>query len=148
VTYDIWFLFKQFMSLSINGRILVVLGYILVMLLIILIVAPHSDLAKKPVHAKGTRRKNGKLYKVYRGVGYLLNKFTNSGREYQVDYERRAERNEQAYRPQLHIRTIVNWLRRRVNQSGKEPQSLSLRSVCESYSNHPGSPQRPSVPDS
>jgi hypothetical protein len=122
VNYDIWFLFKQFMSLSISGRVLVVLGYILVMLLITLMVAPHSDLAKKPVHTKGTRCKNSKLYKVHRGVGYLLDKSANSGREYQVDYERRAERNEQAYRPQWHIRTIVNKLFRRVNQSGKEPE--------------------------
>jgi hypothetical protein len=121
MNYNIWFLFEQFRSLSISDRVLVVLGYILVMLLITLMVAPHSDLAKKPVHTKGTGCKNGKLYKVYRGVGHLLNKSANSGREYKVDYERRAERNEQTYRPQWHIHTIVGKLKRIVNHSGTEP---------------------------
>lgn len=121
MNYDIWFLFKQFMSLSISDRMMTILGYILVMLLITLMAVPHSDLAEKPVHTRSTRRKNGKLYKAHVWLSYLLDKSANSRREYQVDYERRAERNEQAYRPQWHILTIVNKLRRRVNQSGKEP---------------------------
>jgi hypothetical protein len=59
-----------------------------------LMAVSRLDLAEKCVHTKGTRRKNGKLYKVSEEVGHLLDKSANSRRDYQVDYERRAERDE------------------------------------------------------
>jgi hypothetical protein len=138
---DIWFLFKQFWGFSIADKIIAVAGFVLIILLIILwevVKAERHDTkrlstatpyliiksAEKHIHTTSTYSNNGNLRKHHsRGVirCYLLETFRNSLRKHHVYYETDNNGDSPTHTVQRHISTIVNKLRRRVNQSGKEP---------------------------
>jgi len=138
VNYDIWFLFEQFRSLSIGGKIAMVSGHVLVILLIVLwetsraqrhnakrLSATTIEPTEKLIHTIGTSPQKGNLCNAHKGLTYLLETFRNSLSKYHLYYQSDKDGNSPTYPVQRHMRAIVNKLRRRVNQSGKEPAKES-----------------------
>ena len=138
MNYDIWFLFEQFRSLSVGGKIAFVCGHILVLLLIILcethreqrqnakrsptaIPCSIIEPAEKLIHTISTCPQKGNLRNAHKRLAYLLETFRNSLGKYQLHYQSKINGDSPTHQFQRHIRDIVNKLRRGVNQSGKEP---------------------------
>ena len=128
-----------FQSLTVGGKIAFISGHILVILLIMLweMHAAHSHDAKrlitaehaeKLVHTVQTSPKNDDIQNVHSGVRYLLDKFCNNLRKPPFYYQSGDDGDNPPchLQSQRHIRIIVDWLRKRVNQSGKEPNYSSL----------------------
>jgi hypothetical protein len=137
MNYNIWLLFEEFQSLSIGGKIAIVAAHILVVLLLILLeefrVQRHetkksltttldSPLIKpveKPVHTIYTSCERQKSDNhPNRGI---RNTFRNNLIQPHLYCRRSNSGNAPLHPFHSHIPTIINKLRRRVNQSGKEP---------------------------
>lgn len=139
---DTCVLFQYFLELSIWGRVTVIAGYALMALLIILweqsrarrhavmrlpMVIPNSVIepTEKFVHTSPTSTRKENQYNPHKGARHLLETFcsnldkcvvyckSHNAREKHLKYL-------QQYIPK-HIHNILDFLRRRVNQSGKEP---------------------------
>lgn len=138
MNYNFWFLLEQFRSLSVGGKIAVVAGHIVGLLLIILLETyrtqrheakrlskPTScsivEPAEEPIHARTASQKKGNFGNKGKGMTYFLEGLRNGWRKYQLHYQAENPRDSPMYPTQRHIRAIVNKLRRRVNHSGKEP---------------------------
>jgi len=136
------FLLQYFQSLSVMGKVAVIAGYILMALLIILweksrthrhattrlpTVIPNSvvEQTEKLVHTVTTSPSKQNQYNPRKGARYLLETFRSSLSKCVVYCKSRNDGENhpkccQQYIPK-HIHAIVDCLRRRVNQSGKEP---------------------------
>jgi hypothetical protein len=141
MNYNIWLLFEEFQSLSIGGKIAIVASHILVVLLLMLweefrvqrhnakrsstaTLNPLSQPVEKLVHTVNTPCKRyNPNNRPSRGI---LNTFRNNWIQPHLYCERSNSGNTPFHPFRWHIRTIVNKLRRRVNQSGKEPLRRSL----------------------
>lgn len=137
------FLFQLFLELSAWGKVAMIAGYILMALLLILwetsrarrraattlpMLTPNSliDPTEKLVHTVATSASNQNQYNPRKGARYLLELLRSDFSKSIVYCQSHNARQKylkslQQYLPK-HIRTIVNWLARRVNQSGKEPK--------------------------
>jgi hypothetical protein len=136
------YLFQYFQSLSTTGKVSLIAGYILMALLIILwekskarrraatrlpTLAPNSTIeeTEKLIHAITTPPSKDNQYDARNRVRHLLETFRSNLSKCIVyckshnDGEKHPNCH-QDYIPK-HIRSIVDCLRRRVNQSGKEP---------------------------
>jgi len=149
VNYDFWFLLKQFQSLSIGGKMAVVCGHILVLLIVAQLASflerrrntrassMQAEFIGHPTikcNQRGNNaQENENLEKPKEGdiigSGLLSNQSDNRSDwyfHYQADGERQ---NHKWWIPKpRHIGTIVNRLRRRVNESGKEPSRVPYQS--------------------
>jgi hypothetical protein len=136
------YLFQYFLELSVWGKVAVIAGYALLALLIILweqsrarrhtatrlpTVIPNSVIepTEKFVHTSPTSTRKENQYNPHKGARYLLEMFRSSLSKCVVYCESHNTREKhlkylQQYIPK-HIHTILDFLRRRVNQSGKEP---------------------------
>ena len=141
MNYNIWLLFEDFQSLSIGGKIAIVAAHILVVLLLILLeefrvqrnetkksltTTLDSSLiepVKKPVYAINTPCERDKSHnRPSRGI---LNIFRNNWIQPHL-YGKPSSSGNNPFHPfHSHMSTIVNKLRRRVNESGKEPNKPS-----------------------
>ena len=148
MNYNIWLLFEEFLSLSIGGKIATVASYVLVVLLLILweefrtqrratkkpSTTPLNSLSeptKKFVHAINTSYEREESHNhPSRGI---LNTFRNNWIQCYLYGKSSNSSNTPFYPFRWHISTIVNKLRRRVNESGKEPsEHLVLAESCSS----------------
>jgi hypothetical protein len=147
MNYDIWFLFEQFRSLSVGGKIAVVCGHILVLLLAMLWAtflarrrsvrtsSAHTEFIGHPTENPNERadnpQENENLEKPKQGhiIGsdLLSNPSDNRG-DWYLHYQTGDEtpKDKQRIPKSCHIATIVNKLRRRVTHSGTEPYSNNL----------------------
>jgi hypothetical protein len=138
---------QYFLELSAWGKLAMISGYILMALLLILwetskthrrfamkspMVTPNSliDPTEKLVHTVAAAASNQNQYNPRKGARYLLKLFRSNFSKPIVYCQSHNARQKhlkplQQYLPQ-HIRTILNWLARRVNQSGKEPSVRGL----------------------
>jgi len=136
------FLCQYFLELSVWGKVAVIAGYILMALLIILwenykahrhsttrlptvVTAPAIEATEKLVHTITTSTSKENQYDPHKRLRYVLETFRSNHSKCIVYCESHNARQKhlkhlQQYLPK-HIRTIVNRLRRGVNQSGKEP---------------------------
>lgn len=146
----IWFLSEQFRSLSIAGKIAAIAGFVLVVLLITLLdmyFAKRHDASTLPTEQLAENRPDGDSSHAncddmpqHRKGGivwhYLLGKVLNNWGNNRIHYYSKHDGTTHNQSPLdgsakptrvifrfsiSHIRTIVNWLKGRVNQSGKEP---------------------------
>jgi hypothetical protein len=139
-------LFQYFLELSVWGKVAVIAGYILVILLIMLYetskaqrydserlptVMPNSVIEKteKLVHTITTSTSKENQYNPHKRAWHLLEAFRINFSKPIIYCESRTDGNNIAHHLQQHIvkhiGTIVNKLRRRVNESGKEPTRQS-----------------------
>jgi hypothetical protein len=146
MNYDIWFLFEQFRSLSVGGRIAVICGHILALFLAILWAkflarrrsarasSMHTEFIGHPTANPNERadsyQEDENLEKPKQGdiIGSdLLSNPSDKRSKWYLHYQAGDEspKNHQWIPKSCHIQTIINKLRRRVNQSGKEPALLS-----------------------
>ena len=149
----IWFLTDEFRSLTATGKIAVVAGFILMILLVTLwarwLTRKH-DAMKLPVSvqpsanklvekckdatSESTNSNDLQKQRKNRVIWHcLLSTFRNDLRKWRFQYHAEDDgynqkdpvqtqtRTRFSFPQSRHIRTIVNKLRRRVNQSGKEP---------------------------
>jgi hypothetical protein len=137
MNYNIWLLCKEFQGLSIGGKIAIVAAHILVVLLLILLEefrvqrheakksltttldSPLIEPVEKPIHticAPCERQESDNHPN--RGIRNTL----RNNLIHPDLYCRRSNSGNTPLHPfHSHISTIINKLRRRVNQSGKEP---------------------------
>ena len=135
-------LIQYFQSLPVTGKVALIAGYILMVLLIILwemsrthkrattrlptvMPAPTIEETEKLVHTVTTSPTNQNKYNTHKRGGYLLEALISNLKKCVVYCETRADGNNPAHHLQQyivkHILIIVNKLLRRVNESGKEP---------------------------
>ena len=136
MNYNIWLLFEEFQSLSIGGKIVVVAWHILAILCLMLweeskaqkhdaressTATPNSliEYTEKLVHTNKNPHERGNPHK--RSCGGIMNTLRNSWIQAHLYCKANKKGDRSIYQFRSHIRTIVNWLRRGVNQSGKEP---------------------------
>jgi hypothetical protein len=133
---------QYFLELSIWGKVAVIAGYILMALLIILwenykahrhsttrlptvVTAPAIEATEKLVHTITTPTSKENQYDPHKRLRYLLETFRSNHSKPVVYCSSRANRNNYPHHLQQyivkHILVILNKLRGRVNQSGKEP---------------------------
>jgi hypothetical protein len=142
VNLDTCAICQFFLELSVWGRIAVIAGYILMTLLIVLwehfrrhrhnttrspMVMPIEK-TEKFVHTITACPSKQNQYNPYKRQRHLLETFRINLRHSIIYCKSRDDSNNPAYHFQQHIvkhiSTIVNKLRRRVNESGKEPCCL------------------------
>jgi len=155
VSLNSCFLFQYFQSLSVWGKVAVIAGYALMALLIILweqsrvrrhaatrlpTVIPNSviEQTEKFVHTSPTSTRKENQYKPHKRMWHLLETLRINFSKPIIYCESRTNGNDIAHHLQqrisTHISIIVNRLRRRVNESGKEPAGwFSINMVVASY---------------
>jgi hypothetical protein len=133
-----WLWLEWLQSLPITGKVAIIAAHILVVLLIMLyaiatsqrgntnkapMAMPYSvEPAVKLVQTTRSSPKKGKLYNTNKRVRHLLNIFCNNNLiKHLLYYEAYNGSENPTQDIRWHIRHIVNKLRRRVNESGKEP---------------------------
>jgi hypothetical protein len=148
MNFDIWYLFEHFRTLPFTGKVAVISGYILVLLVSILWArflarkqntrasSTETELAKRPTEnahdCANNSQESGNLEKPKEDgiirlgfVGKLPNNRGNWYLHYQTE-NKRQDNEQRSLKPvtrcPAHIHTILDKLRRRVNQSGKEPR--------------------------
>jgi hypothetical protein len=144
-----WLWLEWFQSLPITGKVAIIAGHILVLLLIMLdaiatsqkgdanksptAMTCSSEPAVKLIQAIRNSPKKGNLYNTNKRVGQLLNLFCNKSLiKHLFYYQTCDEGDKPTHKVQSHIRNIVAKLRKLVNQNGKEPANW-LRYPCLVY---------------
>jgi hypothetical protein len=136
MNYDIWFLFKQFGSLSLGGKIAVVGGHIIVLLLMMLWAtflgrkqgdrasSVHTDSVRHPIEnpneCTDNPQENKNLEKPKQGdiIGSsLLSNPSDNRSNWYLNYQTgdKTPNNKQRIPKSCHLQTIINKLRRAVN---------------------------------
>ena len=138
MNYNIWLWLEEFQSLSIGGKIAIVAAHILIVLLLILLEefrvqrhetrkslttmldSPLIEPVEKPVHTIYTSCERQKSDN--HSTRGIRNTFRNKLIHPRLYCRRSNSGNTPLHPFHSHTSGIINKLRRRVNESGKEPQ--------------------------